>query len=175
MGYGGSGLRLSEALRLSWDTREPVSVLLQPGYRPVLCFQAKEQKGRRAEMVPCAPKFAETLEAVPEADRAGRVFDVQYCRTRAGNVVSKIGRAAGIVTNPDTKKPATAQDYRRSFGTRWAKRVMPVVLKALMRHRDIKTTLGYYVDQQADDVAETVWEAYQRAEANGNTLSNTPR
>ena len=33
----------------------------------------------------------------------------------------------------------------------------PLALKRLMRHVAIETTLRYYVDQDADDVAEELW------------------
>ncbi len=64
---------------------------------------------------------------------------------------------AGVIVDKATKKYASAHDLRRSFGTRWAKRVMPAVLKRLMRHADISTTMGYYVDMDADEMAVDLW------------------
>ena len=46
-------------------------------------------------------------------------------------------------------KYASAHDMRRSFGERWASRVMPQVLMELMRHESIDTTLRYYVGRNA--------------------------
>jgi hypothetical protein len=40
-----------------------------------------------------------------------------------------------------------------------------------MRHRSIETTLKYYVDQDADDVADELCKAHSGL---GNTLVNTP-
>ena len=54
-------------------------------------------------------------------------------------------------------KFASSYDFRRSFGTRWAAKVMPAMLKTLMRHASVETTMKYYVDQQADDVAAQLW------------------
>lgn len=34
---------------------------------------------------------------------------------------------------------------------------MPAMLKTLMRHASVETTMKYYVDQQADDVAAQLW------------------
>ena len=34
---------------------------------------------------------------------------------------------------------------------------MPAVLKRLMRHADISTTMGYYVDLDAGDVSAGLW------------------
>ena len=56
-------------------------------------------------------------------------------------------------------KYASAHDLRRSFGNRWAKRVMPAVLQQLMRHESIDTTMGYYVDLDADELAEDLYRA----------------
>jgi hypothetical protein len=40
-----------------------------------------------------------------------------------------------------------------------------------MRHKSIDTTLKYFVDQDADDVADELWKAHG---AESNTLGNTP-
>jgi integrase len=72
-----------------------------------------------------------------------------------------------------TGKAATAHDYRRAFGTRWSKRVMPCVLKRLMRHKDINTTLKYYIDSEAEDIATDLWAAYEKAQ--GNNSGNSPQ
>jgi len=47
---------------------------------------------------------------------------------------------------------------------------MPVDLKELMRHRDIKTTMKYYVGINAKSVADTLWAA---AEARIGTPPHT--
>ena len=57
---------------------------------------------------------------------------------------------------------------------------MPAVLRRLMRHKDISTTLKYYVDQDVEDIAADLWAAYRKsntpAEGNnsGNTTQETP-
>jgi integrase len=170
-----SGLRLSEALALSWDSSEPVAVIMQTGYHPALRFQLGSQKAKRAELVPMAPEFAELLAATPEAERHGRVFSILLSTNHVGQKVSAIGRKAGVIVDEDTGKPATAHDYRRAFGTRWSKRVMPAVLRRLMRHKDIGTTLKYYVDQDVEDIAADLWAEYRKSGTSGNTLGNTPQ
>ena len=69
--------------------------------------------------------------------------------------------------NAIVRKFASAHDLRRAFGFRWAMRVMPAVLKDLMRHEDIGTTMKYYVGQDADAMADTIWAT------EGDTLGNT--
>ena len=76
-----------------------------------------------------------------------------------------------MVVNKAEGKFASAHDLRRSFGTRWSSRVKPVTLQLLMRHKSIETTLKYYVDQDADDVADELWKVHAGL---GNTLGNTP-
>ena len=35
---------------------------------------------------------------------------------------------------------------------------MPAVLMAMMRHKDISTTMKFYVGQDAESMAETIWK-----------------
>ena len=163
-----SGLRLSEAVGLSWEASALVAVIMQPGYHPTIRFQLGGQKAKRAELVACAPEFAEMLEATPEAKRHGRVFPIPLSADRIGRMVSAIGRKAGVIVDEETGKPASSHDYRRAFGTRWSKRLMPPALRRLMRHKDINTTLTYYVDQDTEDLAAELWAAYRKGNKPGN-------
>lgn len=170
-----SGLRLGEALRLFWDRDADFSVDLDrqfPAYR----ILAEGQKARRDEFSPVAPEFVGLLtDHVPSDKRSGRVFHLRPERggglltdPKVGGVVAEIGRAAGVVTDQAKGKHATAHDFRRSFGTRWARRVLPVVLQRLMRHESLQTTMAYYVGFECDDLAADVWKAVQGA---GNSTS----
>ena len=120
-----SGLRLSEALALSWDSDAPISVSTAGKY-PALRIQAEAEKAHRDRLLPIAPEFAEFLLAVPEAERHGLVFGIYgeggkpLSTKRASRYISAIGKAAGVVTNRGENRNATAHDLRRSFGTRWA-------------------------------------------------------
>lgn len=51
-----------------------------------------------------------------------------------------------------------SHDLRRGFGHRWAKRVMPMVLKELMRHKTVLPTEKYYVGIQAQETAQHLRE-----------------
>ena len=59
-------------------------------------------------------------------------------------------------------------DLRRSFGERWAARIMPPDLMLLMRHESIETTLRFYVGRSAQRTAKTLWEAHKKAQS-GNS------
>jgi integrase len=82
---------------------------------------------------------------------------------RVGKIISNIGEAANVKVHTDPKtgkvKFASAHDLRRSFGERWAPRVMPQVLMELMRHETIETTLKYYVGRNAQNTAEVLYAA----------------
>jgi integrase len=174
-----SGLRLGEAMRLSWDQDAPFAVDLT-GRFPAFRIEARAQKGRHDERLPMTPDFATWLLQTPEADRHGPVFALPSLRdgtpqstVKVGCTISAIGESARVVVakDPDSGKVkyASAHDLRRSFGTRWAKRVMPAVLQRLMRHRSINTTMKYYVGIEADDVAADLWAKHGPA---GNTFGN---
>jgi integrase len=190
-----SGLRLTESLELYWDRDDKLHpVLPQPGKGlPVLRVLAELEKGHSDRLLPIAPEFAMFLVETPEAARSGPVFvlpkqkfkSVDACAEWAGKIVSKIGRKAGVIVrtdpaDPRKKKYASAHDLRRSFGDRWAARVMPAVLMELMRHESIETTLRYYVGANAERTAEVCWSAIPGAAAGyaaacGNGFGNTPQ
>ena len=151
-----SGLRLAEALTLSWDPDAPLCVCLA-GRRPALRIRAEAQKSNRDEILPITPDFAEFLLTTPEAGRSAPVLAPRGLLSgkpivpeRVGAMISKIGKKAGVVVNREstprgeTVKYASAHDLRRAFGTRWASRVKPAILQRLMRHADIQTTLNVY-------------------------------
>lgn len=150
-----SGLRLQEAFLLSWDS-PPIRVDLDSGQFPMIEFQAAGQKNRKNERLPMTPDFVEFLRKTPIDQRKGKVFLI---RSRRGEVIDAIraaGREAKILVN-DRGKHVTAHDLRRSFGTRWALKVHPMVLQRLMRHTNIGTTMSYYVSIDSDKIAEGLW------------------
>ena len=182
-----SGLRLHESLELWWDREDQFRVDLS-GKRPLLIVKSEYEKGHKDRHLPMAPEFAEFLQSVPTAERTGRVFAPKPVRQHGDRLttdsvsrtISAIGEAAGVKVNTDAKgrvKYASAQDLRRSFGERWAPRVMPQVLMELMRHESIETTLRYYVGRNAQATADVLWEAHKKTQLGnsfGNTASNDP-
>jgi integrase len=175
-----SGLRLAESLELYWDREDKIHPILpKPGKGlPVLRVLAELEKGHADRLLPIAPEFAVFLLETPESERTGRVFKLPKEKFRsveargnwAGRTLSAIGKKAGVVVrtdpnDPTKKKFASAHDLRRSFGARWAERVMPAILQALMRHESIETTLRYYVGANAERTAEACWAAIPGAKA----------
>jgi integrase len=153
-----SGLRINEALALSWDS-PPLRVVM--GDRPRIIVFGEGQKSREDEVLTITPDFAALLAEVPEKQRRGLVFPLTHdswkiYRETACRIISAIGSAAGIAV--DSKgKTLTAHDLRRAFGQRWATRVKPLILQKLMRHKSLTTTMRFYVELEDDDVASAVW------------------
>ncbi len=171
-----SGLRISEALALSWDQDAEIAVWLTGKY-PKLRIWGEAQKSGRDQLLPITPDFAEFLLAVPEQHRSGLVFGIEgpqpgkpLTTGRASRYISAFGERAGVVVNKADGKYGSAHDLRRAFGTRWSKKVMPATLQLLMRHKSIDTTLKYYVEQDADDVVADLWAQHA---AQGNISGNT--
>jgi integrase len=156
-----SGLRLAESLIVTWDQTEPFCISYESG-RPYYRIYGESQKSRRDQLLPIPPDFAAFLDQHWPA-RTGPLFQLPGRRNKTirtpdavGRIVSDLGQAAGIRTAAD--RTATAHDLRRSFGTRWSKKVRPEVLRQLMRHRSIQTTMTYYVHQTAADLADEIWQ-----------------
>ena len=166
-----SGLRLSESLDLWWD-REEKQHLDFTGKRPYIVIPAETEKGGRDRRIPLTPDFAEFLESLP-GERKGRVFKVSRSSEAVGQKISAIGKAAGVKVSEigGKVKFASAHDLRRSFGTRWAKRLMPAQLMVLMRHENINTTMKFYVDLPASELAEELWSITQQC---AQQLGETP-
>ena len=144
------------------------------------------QKSGRDQVYPLAPEFAEFLLQNPEADRRGRVFKLQAPSGRSSwamrtdtvsAIVRRIGTAARVVVGERVRgeevraKYASAHDLRRSFGERWALRVMPQVLMELMRHESIETTQKYYLGRNAQRTADVLWGAVETLKRNDSVPS----
>ena len=177
-----SGLRLGESLSLHWDRDGRIRPILN-GQESMLLIPAELEKGNRDRLLPMAPEFTEFLSAVPKSERRGRVFHLrqrchgtgQLTKDRICRQVGEIGKRANVAvwTHPKTSKVkyASPHDLRRSFGFRWAERVMPAVLQEMMRHESIDTTMQFYVGRNAKRTAATIWNAYDGS--GGNTLGNS--
>lgn len=176
-----SGLRLGEALSLSWDRNDLLSVDLT-GKHPRLRILAEGQKSRKDELLPLVPDACAWLLETEPSDRYGKVFAVPrgengrpYSLDRVSKVITAIGKQAGVIVNSEEGrkvKYASAHDLRRSFGNRWAPRVAPAVLQKLMRHASISTTMSFYVDLDADVLAANLWENHGVGTFIGTTEQN---
>lgn len=155
-----TGLRISEAMQLHFN-HGPIHLDMSAKH-PRIVFQVEGQKNNLDQKVPL------TQDAVRFFQQLGRTdgFALEFPGERVPRVgtqtairtISSIGEYSEIITG--TGKFCSAHDLRRSFGSRWALRVHPIVLKILMRHEDLSTTLKYYVDLDCDAVAEQLLRGY---------------
>ena len=163
-----SGLRLGEALSLTWDQWADGIRVDMSGKYVMLLIPAEGEKGGQDRVYPVTPDFAELLRSVPPEDRTGLVFNPVLHRgpchriDTVSKMISQLGEAAKIKVDEkpakDKSKPATtvwasAHDLRRAFGARWSRKVNSMVLKELMRHSSVTTTEKYYVGINADETA----------------------
>ncbi len=132
---------------------------------------AGQQKSGKCEEIPCGPDFVQWLrQTFPDAaEQSGHVVPLIDPTTGhrlglrfAGRMVNRIGRKAKVKVVMRTKlnkKSGNAVEVpvyagcdpiRTAFGSIWSRRVVPAVLRRLMRHADISTTIKYYVNQSTD-------------------------
>lgn len=113
------------------------------------------------------------LLAVPEDQREGKVFRLggdgqPIGQNRAGKVFGRITAKAGV-------PHVLCHGYRRAFGTRMVmeEQVTVFELMKLMRHRDIKTTLKFYLHLDAQTITGNIRRrrTEKRAES-GNKVGN---
>jgi integrase len=156
-----SGLRLQEAMGLSWDSDSPDCISLDFSQDfPMFMIPANSEKAHQDRLLPMAPEFARMLQSVPESDRTGKVFKgIPESSEAVSKAITAIGKDANVVVNKKPLKYASAHDLRRSFGERWASRVTSAVLMQMMRHESIHTTMRYYVGRNAQAVAREIWAA----------------
>lgn len=176
-----SGMRITETISLYWEpTYGKHWIDDLDGNRPKIKIAAESEKGFKERTIPIAPDFVGMLRAVPVEKRKGAVFrwpvkDGGFSESEftIGRRISLAGAKAKVVVNKNrdgSAKYASAHDFRRSFGSRWASKVMPIVLKELMRHESIETTMAFYVNANSDSTADALW-AVQSADV-GEMLSS---
>lgn len=155
-----SGLRLDEALRLAWPdgAGQGTPLVHLDGHRyPCIEWPVASHKARRADLTPIPPDLTRFLQRTTK--RTGLVWPLPLARSTIGKRISLAGRKSGVIVS--ASKHLTAHDLRRTFGNRWALRVHPLLLRAMMRHRTMETTLRYYVDLQLDQLGEALWGGSQ--------------
>ena len=178
-----SGFRLGETFTFTWEPTQGNHYILDlDTKRPMIHIAAKAEKAGRERLIPMTPDFAELLRDVNPAKRRGQVFrwtlskgDSQSIKT-VGKRISQCGRQARVVVaEKDGKtKYASAHDWRRAFGCRWSPLVMPDTLRVLMRHASIKTTLEFYVWENAKNHADALYEANKKHRGDDAGLVPSP-
>ena len=135
-----TGWRVGEILRL-----RRARVDLETG---VVTLKASETKGKRPVRITLEPVVVEHLRKLPGFSE--RLFHIDLDRRFLYAEFAKIQKEAGITLECDEDHQHTEachlysfHDLRRGFATENALDLQPLELKTLMRHKDIKTTMGY--------------------------------
>lgn len=173
-----SGLRLGEALVLTWDNPELISIDLSDPKRIKLVIPSEHEKSHEGTLYPTTPDFSDFLLA-RSGPRTGYVFNALHSLGKptrsvsvASHVLSEIGQASGVLISPG--QYCTAHDLRRSFGFRWALiKTPPIALKSLMRHQSLATTEKYYIGDEATRIQDEVYRVWEAAAKRTNTLANS--
>jgi integrase len=164
-------------MALTWDQWADGLIIDTPGKYVMIQISASSEKGGKHRLYPVAPEFAEMLLATPDEHRTEFAFNPVPSRLKklnratletASKTLTRIGEAAGVVVDRKEDKASygATHDLRRAFSFRWSRRVMPAVLKELMRHADIGTTMKFYVGTQAEATAEMLHQAMGVEEPN---------
>ncbi len=151
-----AGLRLGEALILSWD--EGAGFRLVLGETPIFDIKAAYQKSRRDQRASMTPEAAAFFAETPAENRQGLVLapispktGKPYSSANVAKYLAKIGKKAGITTDAELGKAATAHDLRKSLGTRLAPKLPNrAALQEIMRHASYATTDAFYVGKDAE-------------------------
>ena len=156
-----SGLRLDEVHRLSFDVSAPFRLTSNDAGRWFISIGSHAEK-RRDRVIPTMPDFDAWITATWGPRRLrGRLCPVDVGPNEASRIVGAISFAAGVFVNdvvrprrrkglaasetPSHPKPATPQDFRRSFAQRWSFVLTVDQLQEVMLHGSIETTRKYYL------------------------------
>lgn len=129
-----TGLRRNELLALTWCGEGGAPRVDLAARR--IDLPADHTKAGRHQWVPLRGELAGALAAA--ARPSGRVLQVPRSPNEVSRRFTRIANAAGL--------GVTLHDLRRGFASRYAPLVEAPVLRRLMRHADIRTTLAYYAD-----------------------------
>ena len=163
-----SGLRLGEAIALTWHQSDTLFLDFDSGKYPMFRISGRAEKGGKDRLLPMSPEFAKFIEPYKRQEGfvfcPGRVLNGRKENYRRNvewisTVGSRIGKQAEVLVSErnSKRKFASCHDLRRSFGERWAKKVMPQTLMQLMRHESIDTTLRFYVGNDAEKIGDEIW------------------
>jgi integrase len=140
-----TGMRRNEMLDLHWEDGEKPWVDFRQNR---VWIPAAYNKADADQWLPLHPELVAILK--PRQQPRGKLFALSASPREVSRKFTRLAKTAGL--------KISLHDLRRSFGSRYAAAVPAPVLKRLMRHADIKTTLGFYVDVD-DQLDEAILKA----------------
>jgi integrase len=117
--------------------------------------RAKDNKGKRDQLVPLHPMIVEHLKRLPGF--SPMVFPWGHGSRRIFSEFDRIQKAAGICLK-GRRDHYGFHDLRRAFATMNAGRLTPDALQALMQHKDYQTTQKYIaIARQLNPAVEALY------------------
>lgn len=162
-----AGLRTTEAWSLEWGETD-AAPWVDAGRRMIV-LPAEIVKGDEDQTVPLDPELLAVLEALPRHGR--RVFRFidkngnEASALSVGRRVKALAKRAGV--------PLTFRSLRRGFACEHAAHVPAQVLQALLRHKNIATTMAYYANTEGA-AADAVRERNRRRNSATDEGGKTP-
>lgn len=169
------GLRLEEVMHLHWSDRRYIVPEWSGHEFPILAIPAEMQKNDTEESIPLLPGFERLLLKTPEVQRFGWVVNPMSIQTKlgravrhqrpsaewVGKIISRIGKAAGIVVEPAKgrrkEKFASAHDLRRTCAERVVSAGVPEREAArVLRHASTETTRKHYAPGTVQESARII-------------------
>jgi integrase len=143
-----TGFRLNEAVELTWEQIKWKEKMID----------LYNFKDNRYDLFPMNLENGTLIEFLSAFQKdSGKVFNVNYYWvTKPYQKAIKAINEEMKVNNKKWKDIPnyTIHDLRRTFGSKYAKRLMPLELMKLMRHKDVETTLRYYVNMEMNDIVD---------------------
>lgn len=149
-----SGFRRKDIATITWSSDDANYIDLDS--KPYPTITLTEQKSGKVGVYPMPPMLARYLTKTrpKRKDRVGKLSRIKGTIGQHGKVIAASGRRTKI--RRGTKSPM-AQDLRRTFGSYWAKRLLPQELQLLMRHESIETTMLFYANIGTGTLAFKMW------------------
>ncbi len=143
-----TGFRLTEALMLEWQ---------QIKFSQKLISLTTFKDNNRNDIFPLNIENGALINfLLPFKKESGKVFNTdQWAVKKFQKAIESINTEKKEADKNFIDIPKyTIHDIRRTFGSKYANKLMPIELMKLMRHKDITTTLRYYVNIQMTDIAD---------------------
>ena len=181
-GLAFSGLRLNQALQLSWDREATIRACRIDSIQPLIYIAMEDtSKGRREQWIPMIPPLVKLLRKIPPDQRNGFVLNprltkgVTHCRETASETIRRIGAAAEIQVGTRLKKDrqtgtvtvvpkyASAHDLKRTFVQILIRQGLhPSEVMLFAQHQSYETTARHYAEHDATRLGGRIRELFRK-------------
>lgn len=145
-----TGFRLNEALQLTWE---------QIKFDENVISMINYKDNSKNEIFPMNIANGELKTLLSEFKQdTGKLFiklNAEWIRQPFQHSIQKINENKSKEDNNWKEIPNyTLHDIRRTAISKWAKKLSPLELTKIARHKDVQTTLKYYINLDMNDIAD---------------------